>query len=130
MLQSNKGGMYLNYKDNLELEPYFKILHLNDCITLFKFRTSNHNLPIEVGRWDGPLVENRKCTLCTHDALGSEQHYLLLYNQFTSARNKWLPSISYNVNNLHYFTELLKNKNEKTLQKLCTFIYVIMSSFK
>jgi len=34
MLQSNKAKMYLNYKDNLELEPYLKILNQNDCITL------------------------------------------------------------------------------------------------
>ena len=65
MLKSNKGRMYLIYKDNLELEPYFKILNQNECITIFKFRTSNHNLPIEVGRWGGTLGENQKCTLCT-----------------------------------------------------------------
>ena len=96
MLQSYKGRMYLNYKDNLELEPYFKILNQNECITIFKFRTSNHNMPIEVGRWCGTLGENRKCTLCTQDALGSEQHYLLSCNQFTTDRTKWLPSSSNN----------------------------------
>jgi len=35
LLQSNKGRMYLNYKDTLELDSYFKILNQNDCITLF-----------------------------------------------------------------------------------------------
>ena len=93
MLQSSKGKtFFFYYKDNFELEPNFKILNQNDCITHFKFRTSNHNLAIVVGGWDGTLVENRKCMLCTQDALISEQYFLLSCNQFTSARNKWLPA--------------------------------------
>jgi hypothetical protein len=45
----------LNYrilKENFEFENYFRILEDKDIYTLCKFRTTNHKLLIETGRWN------------------------------------------------------------------------------
>ena len=56
MLGSNKGTMYLNMKSSFKFEKYLIILPANLRITYCKFRTGNHNLPVEAGRWE----KNRK----------------------------------------------------------------------
>lgn len=51
--------------------------YLNSSLSLYKirtiarFRTSNHKLPIETGRWNNVDRENRKCWLCNVD-IGDE----------------------------------------------------------
>jgi hypothetical protein len=49
---------YRLFKDNFEFENYFNILEDKDIYTLCKFRTTNHKLPIETGRWNGIDREN------------------------------------------------------------------------
>jgi hypothetical protein len=59
---TNRSAYYiLNFKDNFEFENYFNILEDKDIYTLCKFRTTNHKLPIETGRWNGIDRENRQC---------------------------------------------------------------------
>jgi hypothetical protein len=51
MANSSKGICYRLFKENFEFETYLDILSDKDRITLCKFRTCNHRLPIEIGRW-------------------------------------------------------------------------------
>ena len=86
---SNKGKLYHIYKESIEFEPYLKFLPLTDALSLFKFRTANHKLPIETGRWDGTLIEHRKCSLCQRDEIGTERHYLLSCDHFNDTRSNY-----------------------------------------
>ena len=49
-------------------------------VTLCKFRTTNHKLPIEHGRWNTIISniqrKNRKCNLCNLEEIGDEFHYI------------------------------------------------------
>jgi hypothetical protein len=48
-------------------------------LTLSKFRTTNHKLPVENGRWKNIARENRICPLCNNGEIGEigdEFHYL------------------------------------------------------
>ena len=56
---SPKGLNYRIFKDTLEYESYFNILKDKD----FRFRTTNHQLPIECGRKCNIQREDRICTL-------------------------------------------------------------------
>ena len=60
------------------------------CISLFKFRTANHKVQIETGRWDDTLLKHRKCNLCFRDGVGSERHYLFSCDHFNNPRRKYL----------------------------------------
>ena len=50
MLASNKGKMYSNVTEKLELENYLCILLSNISQYLCWFRTANHKLAVETGR--------------------------------------------------------------------------------
>ena len=84
--QSNKGIMYRSIKPEFGQEAYLKMLNKKDSQVLFAFRTANHKLPIETGRWDGTLLDHRICPLCDLDAVGSEKHSLLICTFFRQLR--------------------------------------------
>ena len=66
---------YLKKISNLSI--IIDILPDKDRITYCRFRTGNHRLPIETGRWYRIERQNRHCNLCQYQALGSEFHYIL-----------------------------------------------------
>jgi hypothetical protein len=73
---SSKGDNYKLFKHDLKFEDYLDVLDDEEQFLLAKFRTSNHRLPIEVGRWRNMKRENRICNLCNGRNLGDEFHYL------------------------------------------------------
>ena len=62
---SSKGQTYRIFKQNFGFENYIKISPKFRTIFM-KFRTTNHHLPMETGRWHGlPLCDRiHVCTLC------------------------------------------------------------------
>ena len=115
------------------IESYFKILPINDCVSLFKFRTANHKFPIETGRWDGTPLYNRKCNLCLKDKVGSEQHYLLECDFFLSQRLNCLQNLdsaNSHFDREHFFSTLMNSTSENTLKSLCKLIKIILAAFR
>jgi hypothetical protein len=51
LMISSKGGNYKLFKGELKFQNYLDILEDKDKFTLCRFRTTNHRLPVEVGRW-------------------------------------------------------------------------------
>ena len=70
------------FKKKLEIEKYFEKLDDRNIITLCRFRTTNHTLPIETGRWQNFARENRKCLLCNSSDIGDEFHYIFSCSKF------------------------------------------------
>ena len=55
----------------------------DNCLFEFcKFRTLNHKLPIEYGRWHNITRNMRFCNLCNQNEIGDECHYMLECNIF------------------------------------------------
>ena len=61
---SSKGRNYSLFKSDISCETYITVLNGHMLHTMLKFRTSNHKLPIEVGRWNNTEISYRKCNLC------------------------------------------------------------------
>ena len=59
---SSKGRNYKVFKDDQQFEPYLRILPRKAYTPLIKFRTGNHRLPAEIGRWEDLPYSERKCT--------------------------------------------------------------------
>ena len=87
---SNKGKIYNSFKAIHEFESYLKTLPKQEYLPLLKFRTANHRLPVETGRYDGTPLEDRKCPLCDSDQVGSEKHYLFDCHYFHTIRQQYL----------------------------------------
>ena len=129
LTQSNKGLIYKSFKTALEFEPYFNLLPLEQSLLLFKFRSSNFKLPVETGRWDGTLFQERICNLCTRDEIGSERHYLLSCEYFRQPRNLYLNNLILTENEL-CFKQLLCSNSETVLKSICAFLKVVLKSFR
>ena len=110
---SSKGSFYKLFKNTLKFEPYL-LLQQNIVKPLIKFRTLNHKLPIETGRWENIPRDNRTCKHCTSPAVADEQHYLFncesIYHYRTQYLGKyisWSKPVSINrILNLHKASDL------------------------
>ena len=127
---SSKGLNYRIFKENVELEPYLTLLQPLHYIPLAKFRTGNHNFPVEILRWSGIPLDERKCTLCEANEIGDEYHYLLQCKYFTASRQRYIHKYYISWPNILKYKELLSIRSVTKLKKLSTFIKLLIDHFK
>ena len=125
---SSKGKNYSILKADICMEKYLLHLPRKSYLSLCKFRTSNHKLPIEVGRWEGVPLNERKCLHCNTD-IGDEFHYLFKCSHFTNERTLYLKPYFYRRPNILKLRELYSSSNRKTLINLA-FVELIMKTFE
>ena len=75
---------YRLFKSNFRFEEYLDVLNDKNRFTFCRFSTSNHRLPIEVGRWTNVERHNRLCQLCQSCKIGDEFHYVLQCPNFVT----------------------------------------------
>lgn len=119
---SSKAINYKIFKKNWEFEEYFNILDFKDAIVLCRFRTTNNKLPIEAGRWQNVLRENRVCHQCNNRQIGDEYHYIFECTFFDKKRTEYLSSYFVQRHNTVKFSELMSSTRKPVLKKLCSFI--------
>ena len=90
---SSSGYNFLLFRINFERSKYLHLLPNNMSKSLLKFRTRNHKLPIENGRWAGLSLSERKCKICFND-VGDE--YSICYVVSISVLKK--------IGSLHHIT--------------------------
>ena len=56
---SSKSMIYFSFKSIFSFEKYLTALPKKLAINIFRFRTGNHRLPIEIRRWDGTDLHDR-----------------------------------------------------------------------
>jgi hypothetical protein len=88
-------------------------------------RTSNHRLPIEVGRWTNVERRNRLCQLCQSREIGDEFHYVLQCPNFVTDRKNLIPRYFFNRPNTLKLSSLFNKKKPETIRKLCKLIDII-----
>ncbi|MEW8547989.1 MAG: hypothetical protein AB2693_31170, partial [Candidatus Thiodiazotropha sp.] len=118
LCNSSKGKHYNIYKDNIEMERYFVLLPKHLYLNMVRFRTANHKLPIETGRWNNIDIADRKCTLCQKNAIGDEFHYLLECPFFKRDRQRYVHDSYYKRPNILKYKQLLASHDENTLINL------------
>lgn len=126
---SSKGRNYKLFKQDIKLEPFLTFLPRHYYLPLIKFRSANHKLPIETGRWENINHQDRKCNLCMKNDLGDEFHYLLVCPFFDAQRKQLLKRYYFLRPNIIKYKELLNCKNKYILLNLSKFIIIIMKHF-
>ena len=122
-----KPKCYKLFKDCFEFENYLNVLADKDLKLLCKFRTGNHRLPIEIGRWQGIERHNRICTLCNSNEIGDEYHYILQCPSLNQERREFLGHFYMHRINVIKFCQLFQSKNKPKLRNLCKFIKVVLT---
>ena len=126
---SSSGINYRIFKDNFQINRYFSFLSNRQCKILTAFRTRNHRLPVEVGRWSSIPLNERVCTFCATD-IGDEYHYIMTCNFFSSQRMKFVKPYYYRNPNTIKFNALMNQNNVKQIKLLCSFIEIIMKEIR
>jgi hypothetical protein len=108
---------------------YFRILKDKDMYTLCKFRTTNHKLPIETGRWNNIDRVNRICTKCNNITIGDEYHYIIECEHFSNFRNRFIVTNLRERPNILKFKQIMSAYQKQNLEKICKFIRNINKSF-
>ena len=80
---SSKCLNYRIFKSDFKLENYLCVLPFRLSSQLCKFRTCNHHLPIEQGRFNHIPRDERLCKLCDESAIGDEFHYIFKCSYFS-----------------------------------------------
>jgi hypothetical protein len=104
---ASKAIHYRLFKDYFGMEVYLDIL---DIVELCRFRTANHKIPIEIGRWNNTNRSNRICTHCNKNELGDELHYILDFPFFEQDRNIYIPKYYYSRTNVLKYKLLFSSK--------------------
>ena len=91
------------------------------------FRTRNHRLPVETGRWRGIPFKERVCQFCSEDE-GDEFHTIMVCQKFKAERVKFLKPYYCRNPNILKFANLMNTASKHQLVQLCHFIKTIMKS--
>ena len=130
VFNSSKCLNYRIFKTELVLEQYFNLLPYDLASALCHFRTLNHKLPVEHGRFWGVERDDRICELCLSNRLGDEYHYLLECSYFVDQQKLYLPKDLLRRPSAVGFGEIMNTKDLPTLFKLSKLCKEILSTFK
>ena len=117
-------------KEDVAFEYFLKLLPKSIYIPILKFRTSNHKLPIETGRWEAIPYQERKCFLCIDNEIGDEFHYLFTCPYFANERHIFLKPYYYRRPNIYKYKVLMNSRYKLILCNLAKFINIIMNKFQ
>ena len=125
-LDNDKCVLYKVIKTNYGLENYFLTLPKIYCQTLCKFRTSNHKLAIEKGRYINIPRNLRLCQLCKEGKIGDEFHVILECSKFNNIRHKYIANYFLRKPSMYKFLDLLcLNQSKKKNYLFIKFIIEI-----
>jgi hypothetical protein len=99
-------------------------IFMDNVITLARFRTSNHKLPIETGRWNNIPRDQRICHLCGLE-MGDEYHYIMKCSVFNESRRLYVPQVYTQRPNTLKFYNLFSCEEISVINNPCKFIKII-----
>ena len=108
---SPKALNYRIFKEQLKTENYLHTLDDNCLFEFCKFRTLNHKLPIEYGRWHNIARNMHFRNLCNQNEIGDECHYILECKFFNSIQKDYIDTYFIKRPSAIKFGHLMKTKN-------------------
>ena len=112
---------YRLFKQEFGFEKYLTDLPYRWRFILCKFRTLNHGLPVEKGRYLKIPRHQRYCNLCSKQQLGDEYHYLFECEELEVLRLDYIPKYYRSNHNTIKYKSLMCSET-KVLCRLCKFI--------
>lgn len=105
--ESSKCILYRSYKCNFNLEEYLLSLPVAYRKSVCKFRTSNHKLAIEKGRYSNVPRNQRFCNMCNANVIGDEFHFVFECKNLDILRQKLIPKFYTDRPNILKFEKLM-----------------------
>jgi len=121
---SSRANLY-NHIASFKFQSYLNVCKITKFrVSMSRLRLSAHRLCIETGRWTKPNsipVNERKCLTC--NVIEDEYHFVLECLMYKDLRNVYIPVYYRSRPNMQKFVELITNKNENVIKKLCVFVH-------
>ena len=111
------------------MEKYLCVLPDPLKFALIKFRTSNHKLPMETGRYDNTEQKDRICTLCSVKDIGDEYRYYISCQYLNDIRLLYVPKKFVSKPSVAKFCEYLKTRKRQLLVKMTLLDKIIFMKF-
>ena len=121
----SESNIYRLFRSHFEMSKYISILPTHLCKVFMAFRTRNHRMPVETGRWRGIPFRERICQFCNND-IGDEYHMTLVCEKFKTERIRYVKPYFYRNPNTLKFRDLMNLSNKKQLINLCLLIQIII----
>ena len=126
---SEKLRTYRTFKNIFKFENYLvNICNENDKYNMSRYRTSNHRLQIELGRYTIPKtpVNDRTCKNCSSCEVEDEKHILLDCQKYFTIRQTYI-DICYNKNSSKLNTDnkfiwLMSNEHANVCRNISRFL--------
>ena len=128
--QSNKGLIYNSFKQVHRFEHYLNSLSQSDSMNILRYRTANHCLPVETGRYDATPFHDRTCPLSESGDIGKEEHYLLFCSFFQADRLNLLNVQTPNPTSSKSLDYFLSEAPVKMLKNVSKLVSIIMRQFR
>lgn len=122
---SSKCSLYREIKIDFQLEPYLFRVPFYLSKYLLKFRTCNHKLDIEAGRYINLEKNERHCRNCNLNTIGDEFHlfYECQNESIIAVGNQYIPRNVLGNFNMFKFVNLLKKlDNIAFCTRKCKFL--------
>ena len=123
--------MHKRMKSCCESEKYLNVLPTNLSQYLCWFRTSNHRLPVETGRWINIDYNHRKCDMCSSNEIGDEYHVILECPALKDSRTNYIPDYLTRYQSDHKFDSLMRiSEHSKLTTNIAKFVREIFRQRK
>ena len=118
----SKGELYQYITDGCILQSYLsKTNNFKYRKEITKFRINNHRLNIEVGRYKNIVRQVRVCTLCDHNDIVDEFHFILKCSFHSDIRKMYIKKYYHQKPSMFKLENLLITQNVKELCSLGIF---------
>ena len=121
---SNKCLTYRMFKNSFNFEDYLIKLPSYCVNQLIKFRTRNHQMPVEKGDWTKTPFDQRICKLCSKE-IGDEFHYLFVCRELNSDRKQFIKSVYLKRPSVYTLEKLINSTNKSELIRLCKYFKIM-----
>ncbi len=113
------------------MQNYLVRLPEQGRISLCRFRTGNHRLPIVTGRYNRTPRENRCCTKCDENEIGDEYHVLFVCKdqEILRLRNQFIPMYYRNLPSHFKFVQLFQDPRCGIQNDLAMFAKAVLRLF-
>ena len=127
---SDKMRTYRLFKNVFKFEKYISVVNSDtDRVSMTRFRNSNHQLQIEIGRYTIPKtpINDRTCKNCNLSSVEDELHFLLNCSKYSHLRGELVSrcfnkNITNTLNIDSRFIWLLSNEDTEVCRSMAKYL--------
>ena len=116
-------------KQDFTLEPYLTVVEIKKFRkALSKFRLSNTNLLIELGRHINLPVEDRVCEYCKKNGINKVENELHVFSckRYSDIRQLYIGNLVPDDANIYEIVSVFRNDEENVIKSLAMFIFYML----